>query len=122
MTPAYAAPEQIRGDGVGLHTDVYDLGALLYELLTGRAPFDFSERSTAESERIVLEQEPRRPSLAAADRRAAAASTSETLASVRMLDCPVTDARPETRAPARDIPGVQPPTLACARLPERATA
>ena len=65
MTPAYAAPEQVRGEGVGLHTDVYGLGAMLYELLTGQPPFDFSGHSTAESERMLLEQDPRRPSIAA---------------------------------------------------------
>jgi serine/threonine protein kinase/tetratricopeptide (TPR) repeat protein len=68
MTPAYAAPEQIRGEAVGLHTDVYGLGAVLYELLTGAPPLDFTNRSTSQVERMILEQDAARPSAAASDR------------------------------------------------------
>ncbi len=57
MTPAYAAPEQIRGERVGIAVDVYSLGVVLYELLAGRLPFDLSNRTPAEAERILIEQE-----------------------------------------------------------------
>ena len=64
MTPAYAAPEQLRGERVGVYTDVYALGVILYELLAERAPFDLSSRTPGEAERMIVEQYPERPSVA----------------------------------------------------------
>ena len=62
MTPQYAAPEQVRGQPVTTATDIYALGVLLYELLTGSRPYEVGQRSPAEIERIVCHSEPLRPS------------------------------------------------------------
>jgi eukaryotic-like serine/threonine-protein kinase len=64
MTPEYASPEQIRGRAVTTATDVYSLGVLLYELLTGHRPYRSAGQSLLEIERLVCETEPERPSAA----------------------------------------------------------
>src|SRR5690606_7779692 len=62
MTPAYAAPEQMRGERVGVQSDVYSLGVILYELLSERLPYEMAERTPLEAERLIAAHKPPRPS------------------------------------------------------------
>jgi tetratricopeptide (TPR) repeat protein len=65
LTPAYASPEQVRGERVSTASDVWGLGVLLYQLVTGAHPFAAPSASAEETARAVLEGEPVRPSVAA---------------------------------------------------------
>ncbi|PYS56886.1 MAG: hypothetical protein DMF74_27470 [Acidobacteria bacterium] len=64
LTPAYASPEQIKGQPITTATDVYSLGVLLHELLTGHKPYRVDSRAPLEVMKAVLEKEPTKPSTA----------------------------------------------------------
>jgi serine/threonine protein kinase/tetratricopeptide (TPR) repeat protein len=69
LTPAYASPEQVRGEVITTVSDVYALGALLYEMLSGSTAHRFAAGHPSPTEllRVVAENQPLRPSAAAAD-------------------------------------------------------
>jgi serine/threonine-protein kinase len=89
LTPAYAAPEQLLGRPVTTATDVYALGVLLYELLSGRRPYALVGHTAAEVERLVAEAEPPRPSaVAPPDRRRALRGDLDTVVAKAMAKEP----------------------------------
>jgi non-specific serine/threonine protein kinase/serine/threonine-protein kinase len=66
LTPDYASPEQVRGEPATVTSDVYSLGVVLYELLTGARPHHFTSRTPEEILRVVTQVDPPRPSTVAA--------------------------------------------------------
>jgi serine/threonine-protein kinase len=67
LTPRYAAPEQVTGGRITTATDVYALGVLLFELLSGRHPTSSDARTSAEFVRAITDTEPTRLSAVVRD-------------------------------------------------------
>ena len=87
MTPEYASPEQVRGEPVTNATDIYSLGVLLYELLTGHRPYRVRPDSPLEIERSVCEEEPEKPSTAVSriDEKAASDDSTRTVITPQVI-------------------------------------
>ncbi len=64
MTPEYASPEQIRGESISTSTDIYSLGLILYQLITGEKVYEIKTKSPLELEKIICHTQPVKPSSA----------------------------------------------------------
>jgi serine/threonine-protein kinase len=62
LTPEYASPEQVRGEPIGTSSDIYSLGVLLFELLTGERPYRIADNRPSTIERVVCTTAPPPPS------------------------------------------------------------
>jgi eukaryotic-like serine/threonine-protein kinase len=77
FTPEYASPEQINGLPITTATDVYSLGVVLYELLSGVRPFNCKSKSYGEIANLILTQEPQKPSAVVSGQWSVVRNTSE---------------------------------------------
>lgn len=84
ITPEYASPQQLRGSSASVVSDVYSLGVVLYELVAGRRPFIFGERTTAAA-LVAMRREAGRPSEAVTVEAAIATGTRSVTALRRKL-------------------------------------
>ncbi|MGB9465019.1 MAG: serine/threonine-protein kinase, partial [Candidatus Acidiferrum sp.] len=62
LTPEYASPEQVRGENITTASDIYSLGVVLYQLLTGHSPYRVAQRSANSLAHAITHTEPDRPS------------------------------------------------------------
>ena len=101
FTPDYASPEQVSGAAITTASDVYSLGAVLYQLLTGLQAHRFTSKTPADVERTICERETPSPSSAIGALDAASGAIGRRPAR-RRADCPSqADAAGSPEAPPR---------------------
>lgn len=105
LTPAYASPEQVRGETITTASDVYGLGLLLYRLLTGTLPYGASTRRGTELAQAITEESPEPPSRVEASRHEASRVGAEGGRLDRDLDAILLKAL--EKEPSRRYPSVE---------------
>lgn len=109
LTPAYAAPEQLTGGAISTATDVYALGVLLFQLLSGQRPYAGTDSTPAQWVRDIVEAEPLSLSRAQPSVQAAAArgTSAAQLARALRSDLAFITARALRKQPGARYPSVQ---------------
>jgi len=97
LTPAYASPEQIRGEAITTLSDVYSLGVILYELLTEKTPLGIYRTSEFELPRAICETQPKPPSAAVSPKSAVQSPKSEKRTTNNKGQTTATDENPKPK-------------------------
>ncbi|MDJ0917980.1 MAG: serine/threonine-protein kinase [Woeseiaceae bacterium] len=85
LTPRHASPEQLRGETVTVASDIYSLGVLLYELLSGLFPYQFASNRSADIENVICDTDPSKPSVRLAQTIASEPEAAAEIAAARQL-------------------------------------
>jgi serine/threonine-protein kinase len=101
VTPQYASPEQMCGHPLSTATDVYSLGVVLYELLSGHRPYHLESMNIVDAQQVITESTPQRPSRVIDAPGAAAANRASCLSPRRIAQ----DRRTEPWRLRRELSG-----------------